>query len=57
MNYEEFIASKQRTIDAAGFEPGELNPKLFDWQADIVRWACKEQSDQGRARRENADVV
>ena len=41
MNYHEFIASKQRTIDPAGFEPGELNPKLFDWQADIVRWACR----------------
>ena len=24
MNYQEFIVSKQRTIEPAGFEPGEL---------------------------------
>jgi superfamily II DNA or RNA helicase len=41
MNYQEFIVSKQRTIEPAGFEPGELNPKLFDWQRVAVQWSLR----------------
>ena len=41
MNYDEFIASKNRKFEPSGFEAEDLNSKLFDWQADIVRWACK----------------
>jgi len=40
MQYHEFIASKQLADQPSGFEPGELNPRLFDWQKDVVRWAC-----------------
>jgi len=38
--YEEFIAAKTLADSPSGFEPGELNANLFDWQAQIVRWAC-----------------
>lgn len=45
MKYEEFLATKRIVADSVGFEPGELNPMLFDFQADIVRWAIR----KGRA--------
>lgn len=44
MNYEEFIQSKELSVRSCGFdiERNELNPMLFDYQKDIVRWAlCK----------------
>lgn len=40
-SYHEFIASKQLTDQPTGFEAGDLNPKLFDWQAEIIRWGCR----------------
>ena len=43
--YAEFIAAKNRTIAAAGFEPLEILAPLFDWQKHITRWAIR----QGRA--------
>lgn len=43
--YEEFLASKDRKCEAVGFEVESTNPRLFGWQADIVRWACR----RGRA--------
>ena len=40
--YKEFLKSKQARAVDAGFEPdGELNEHLFDWQADIDRWALR----------------
>jgi hypothetical protein len=40
-DYSSFIASKQKKIHPTGFEPKRLNSRLFPWQADIVRWACR----------------
>ena len=38
--YNSFIASKAITVEAKGFKVdiSELNPMLFDFQKDIVRW-------------------
>ena len=44
-SYRRFLRTKLARAQADGFEPTELSPVLFDWQADIVRWACR----QGRA--------
>lgn len=47
MNYEEFLRGKEREAGACGFEwPRErMNPRMFEWQKDIVFWALK----KGRA--------
>ena len=47
MKYEEFIQSKITTFQNCGFdiETKNLNPMLFEFQKDIVRWALK----KGRA--------
>lgn len=47
MNYEEFIKSKTIEFKNYGFDIDKenLNPMLFDFQKDIVRWALK----KGRA--------
>ena len=45
MKYDEFLASKRITQKPNGFEPENLNPFLFDFQRDIVTWACR----KGRA--------
>lgn len=41
MNYEDFIDSKRIIVEPAGFDILQdcLNPKLFPFQRDIVRWA------------------
>jgi superfamily II DNA or RNA helicase len=45
-DYATFLASKRPVARPTGFDPvGEINPKLFPWQALIVEWALK----QGRA--------
>lgn len=44
-NYTEFLNAKKPRVEACGIEPGPINPTLFDWQADIVRWALR----RGRA--------
>ena len=44
-NYAEYVNSKQTFHECYGFEPNGLNPALFDWQAEIVRWALR----KGRA--------
>lgn len=41
MDYDRFIESKRRRVEAVGFEARAISSKLFDWQADIVRWACR----------------
>ncbi len=43
--YLSFLESKKIMHDYQGFDPGPLSSKLFDFQADIVRWACR----KGRA--------
>lgn len=45
MEYMEFLRSKRERSRPTGFEPGQINAMLFDWQRDIVRWACR----RGRA--------
>ena len=39
--YQKFLEAKKITINASGFEPTKINDVLFDFQRDIVRWACK----------------
>ena len=43
--YAEFLESKRPTVQAIGPEPGEINPILFPFQRDLVRWAVR----KGRA--------
>lgn len=45
MNYDNFIESKRQKDEWFGFEPQNVNSHLFDFQRDIVQWACK----KGRA--------
>jgi len=45
MSYAEFIKAKAIADVATGFEPSDLKPHLFDFQAAQVAWACK----RGRA--------
>lgn len=46
-SYDDFLKEKQIKVDPVGFEVDEvdINPMLFDWQRDIVRWALR----RGRA--------
>ena len=43
MNYEEFLSNKRFVLESSGFDidKSELNPMLYDFQKDIVRWALK----------------
>jgi len=42
VNYEDFIDSKHIVIPQLGIEPTHLiNPLAFQWQATIIRWACR----------------
>ena len=45
MNYQEFLNNKDIIDKQSGFDPKQLNHLLYDFQAAIVRWACK----RGRA--------
>lgn len=46
MSYDAFLANKKTITQSAGIaEPYKIGPMLFDFQADIVRWALK----RGRA--------
>lgn len=42
-NYTDFLQSKHQRVTASGFEvaPGDINPMLFKFQADIARWAIQ----------------
>lgn len=40
-DYQEFLASKARRVDPTGFDPDEISGKLYPFQHDIVRWACR----------------
>lgn len=43
MNYKEFLQSKRFVLESSGFDidKSELNPMLYEFQKDIVRWALK----------------
>ncbi|MBQ1776656.1 MAG: helicase [Acidaminococcaceae bacterium] len=41
MTYEDFLKTKQLVVEPCGFECEDRNPKLFDWQNDVVRWALR----------------
>lgn len=43
MSYETFLASKRIASEPSGFtcDPAWINPALFPFQRDIVRWACR----------------
>lgn len=41
MNYKEFIQSKYLKAKKSGFEAQNINPILFDYQIDLVKWALK----------------
>lgn len=45
LNYHDFLDHKLTRIEPVGFEVETINPHLFDWQAQIVRWALR----RGRA--------
>lgn len=40
-DYQAFLQSKRQVVTAHGITvaPEAINPKLFDWQASVVRWA------------------
>lgn len=39
IDYEQFLKSKQITIEPSGFRADTLNSSLFEFQSDIDRWA------------------
>ena len=39
--YKDFLSSKRFAIIPSGFEPEEINNKLFDWQKDVITVAVK----------------
>ena len=39
-DYQRFIEAKTLIDSPTGFSPGDINPALFPWQAEIVRYAC-----------------
>lgn len=43
MNYKEFLENKKQRIKSVGFdiELDQINPILFEFQKDIVKWAVK----------------
>ena len=43
MEYENFLSNKRFVLESSGFDidQSELNPMLYDFQKDIVRWALK----------------
>ncbi len=40
-DYDQFLESKRLVSLPAGFDPTIVNDNAFDFQRDIVRWACK----------------
>src|SRR5215510_11214304 len=38
-DYSDFLESKSPKVETLGIDPGPIHPMLFDWQAQIVRWA------------------
>lgn len=44
-DYTKFIKKKARIVAPCGFEPEAMSARLFDYQRDLVTWACR----RGRA--------
>lgn len=40
-NYKQFVSNKRLAVGASGVDPGPVSAMLFDFQADIVRWALR----------------
>lgn len=40
-SYADFLASKARILQPGGFETNAPMEYLWDWQQDLVHWACK----------------
>lgn len=40
-DYQDFLDSKRMRVPSSGFEPVEISGKLYPFQVDIVRWACR----------------
>lgn len=40
-DYDEFIKTKVRVAQPAGFEPGPISAPLFEWQRAVVRWTIR----------------
>jgi hypothetical protein len=40
MNYEEFVINKSHIAKRFAFKPTHINPKAFDFQNELVEWAC-----------------
>lgn len=47
MKYQDFLKAKQSHVKPVGFDvdAGDINQRLFDWQAQVVKWALR----RGRA--------
>lgn len=43
MTYQEFLKTKELRAEACGFDidKGSITPMAFDYQKDIIAWACK----------------
>jgi len=41
MEYSQFIKSKAHKIKSIGFKPGHIPDKLFPFQNDLTKWACR----------------
>ena len=41
MTYDDFLKKKKITVKPSGFDCDEMNPALFNWQNDVVRWALR----------------
>ena len=43
MTYDEFLKTKEMRAEACGFEidRDSITPTAFDYQKDIIAWACK----------------
>ena len=39
--YEEYVSAKRKAVPDSGFDPEDVNDKLFGFQKEIVRWACR----------------
>jgi hypothetical protein len=47
MDYAQFLATKHRKVGEHGHDinPGDINPMLHPWQAEIVKWAVRKGRD------------
>ena len=43
MTYQEFLKTKELKAESCGFDidRDSINPYAFDYQKDIIAWACK----------------